>query len=116
MTVERITDDLPVDEIFGVQDGQSGNAVEAARRQVIVVTNGDGVGITIIGEEYGIFVHAVAQVRIPDFGVVLCWDRNQSHTGTEQECEKESFLFHRLINLGSFCKQDNLVAIVCLLY
>ena len=72
LPVERIAEDLPVDEVFGVQDGKSGNAVEAACRQIIVFADSDGVRITIVGKEYWILVHAVAQVRIPDLGMVLC--------------------------------------------
>lgn len=72
LPVERMTDDLPVHEILGMKDGQSGNTVKTARRQIIVFADSDGVRITIVGKEHGIFIHAVAQVRIPDLGVVLC--------------------------------------------
>ena len=60
-----MTDDRPINEIFGAQDWQTGRYVETGRRQVEVIAYADDVRIGLVGKDYRILVSAVSIVRLP---------------------------------------------------
>ena len=49
LLVHRVTDDRPVDEIFGVKDRQTGNTVETRSREVEIISDTYHVRIGIVG-------------------------------------------------------------------
>ena len=63
--LQGMTDDGPIHQVLGVQDGQSGDAVERRGRQIIVLTNGTHVWVTVVGIKHRIGVRTVTIVRTP---------------------------------------------------
>ena len=57
--------DSPVHEVLRVEDGQTGQAVEAGCRHVVVVAHAAHVGVAVVGAQDGIVVVAVAHVGHP---------------------------------------------------
>ena len=72
--LQRIAHYLPVHQVLGVQNGQSGCAVKARCRQVVVVAAGPytHVGVGVVGINHGVGIGAITIVGAPYLRVVLC--------------------------------------------
>ncbi len=56
VVLDGVADEGPVDEVFGVEDGQAGETGEAAGGEVIVVADAADIRIGVVGEDNGIGV------------------------------------------------------------
>ena len=63
---DGMTDEFPVDKVLAVKDGQTWNTVEAAGREVIVITYRHHVGVTVVCIDYRIGISSVTIVWIPN--------------------------------------------------
>ena len=61
-----MTDDAPVDEIFGVKNWQSWRRIETGSGQIEVVTNTHNIWIRVVSVNDRVLVGAVPVVRRPD--------------------------------------------------
>ena len=70
---QGVVDDLPVYQVFGVEDGKAGGTLERRGRHVIVLARGPDtdIGIGIVGIDHGIGVSAVAIVGTPHLRHIL---------------------------------------------
>ena len=81
-------DDVPVDQIVGVQYLQARQAVEAGAGQVEVIAYAAGIGVGIVGIEDGILIGAVAPVGYPYLRYVLfLLSRNRQGSQQGNACE-----------------------------
>jgi hypothetical protein len=59
---ERVVDERPVDEIARVENRQTGDVAETRGGEPIVVTDADGIGVGVVGEEDRILITAIAEI------------------------------------------------------
>ena len=64
-TVETIADVLPVDEVFGMQDYQSGHGVHGGACQIVIVAHTQNVGVGELIVEKGIGEGTIAIIGSP---------------------------------------------------
>jgi hypothetical protein len=83
-----VTNDAPVDEIFGVQDGESGSALEAGGGHVVVVADADDVGVGVVGVNDRIAIGSVTVVGAPDEMLVLIGSTALENAKRESEGEE----------------------------
>ena len=57
--MQRMADDFPVDEIFGMKNRQAGDAVETRRGEVEVIADTDHVRVRVVGINYRIRIRAI---------------------------------------------------------
>src|SRR5262249_4799506 len=62
---QRVIDDRPIDQVFGMQYRQSRRAVETGRRQIKIFTDTNHIRIGVIGVENRITISAVLLVGPP---------------------------------------------------
>src|SRR5215213_7022511 len=74
LTRENVPDESPIDEIFGMEDGQTWSSVETRRGHVEVVAHADSVGIGVIRVDDRVLVSSVAVIRNPNLGHWRCDD------------------------------------------
>lgn len=63
---EDVVYDPPVDEVFGVKDGQPGRGVKARGGHIEILANAHSVGVGVVGMDDRVFVCAVAVIGDPD--------------------------------------------------
>ena len=56
--IDHVTDDCPMDEVGGLQNGNAGNEMEGGGDEIVVDAVADDVGVGVIGEENGVVVNA----------------------------------------------------------
>ena len=74
--LQGIAHDFPIDQVLGMQDGQSGGALERGSRHVIVLARGSyaDIRVGVIGINHWVGVGAIAIVGRPHLRLVLCTD------------------------------------------
>ena len=65
LALKSMTDQLPMHQVFGVQNRQPWNGVETRCNHVIVIAYSNGIGIGIIGVENGILIASIPGIRVP---------------------------------------------------
>ena len=95
--LQRMTGDAPVDQVVGVEHGQSGDAVEGGGREVVVVAHSAHVGVAVVGVDDGVHVGAVAPVGVPDEGALLSPGCRRS----QDEHEDDISVFHGVVVFSS---------------
>ena len=88
---QGMADDFPVHQILGVQDGQSGNAVKGACREVVVLAHCTDIGVAVISIQYGVRVGSVSVVGTPRCRAML----RERNRGIQQHEERKKYSFHR---------------------
>src|SRR5581483_9511577 len=68
LSLEAVSDELPTHQISRVQDGKSGNSVEARGRHVEVVADPNHVRVGVVGVQNRVAVAAVAVIGDPGVG------------------------------------------------
>ena len=83
-----VVDYLPVHEVGAVEYRQPRRAREARRRHpVVALGTAHGIRVGIVGEDNGIFIHAVAEVGHPHLGYLGRYRRGTQHGyGCEYNC------------------------------
>ena len=71
LLLQGMTDDGPVHQVAGVQDGQAGNTVERRCREIVVIAYHTDIGVGVVGKEHGVGIGAVAIVGTPHLRLVL---------------------------------------------
>ena len=85
-----MADDCPVDQVFGMQDGQRGKMAKTGGRHVIVCSNPDDIWVGIIGVDDWVAVAVIAQVRVVDGGL----RKNDPLNQAKQHCDTRYFRAH----------------------
>ena len=68
---QRIACIFPVNQIFGMENGQTGSTSEAGSRHIKIFSYRTDIRIGIIGIQHRIDVCAILLVRYPGFGYIL---------------------------------------------
>jgi len=68
---ENMPDERPVDQVFGVKNGQTRYTVETRRRHIEIVADADHIRVGIISVKDRILIRAVAIVGHPDFRYLI---------------------------------------------
>ena len=59
--IDDVTNDGPMDEIRGLQNGNPGNEMEGGGDEIVVSAVADHIGIGVVGEENGVVVDALCR-------------------------------------------------------